>query len=407
MISVFKKQSPIQPSGPHGPGDGSETAPWNWYDIAEGENITDGTILRRDASGAFVRVNLTAGVSYEIFADNSANDSYIMVFYEDDNGNMSNAKDDDEDPGWDCDYENDSCEYSVRFTFTPDTTGNYIIKYIDYYAQWDGSDNICGFDSAYIKPAPNVVQTANPDEPPSLIYPTSEGFNSLGKPIEYRSAVDAGCAVDKLKDNDTLFLFEASRIAEVINGIEPQLNGTVTRSGKVANFNHGYLTFATQDISELDFGESDDFTVEYMSSTDALKSNYPSVIANKSNWTTGTFCGIRYGNNRNAGNGYRVFWNPGDPLITESTATSTWGPDIYRHQACVRQGGVVKMFIDGKFSGSAERSIPADFSKGIWLGCGLWDGEEGYFYGNLLWLRISRGARYTGEFTPPTYFYKK
>lgn len=192
MISVFKKQPPIQSSGPHGPGDGSETAPWNWYDIAEGENITDGTILRRDSSGAFVRVNLTAGVSYEIFADNSAHDSYIMVFYEDDNGNMSNAKDDDEDPGWDCDYENDSCEYSVRFTFTPEITGNYIIKYIEYYAQWDGSDNICGFDSAYIKPAPNVVQTSNPDEPPSLIYPTSEGFNSLGRPIVYRNTASAG-----------------------------------------------------------------------------------------------------------------------------------------------------------------------------------------------------------------------
>lgn len=227
MISVFKKQSPIQPSGPHGPGDGSETAPWNWYDIAEGENITDGTILRRDASGAFVRVNLTAGVSYEIFADNSANDSYIMVFYEDENGNMSNASDDDENPGWDCDDNSGDCEYSVRFTFTPEVTGNYIIKYIDYYAQWDGSDNICGFDSAYIKPAPNVVQTSNPDESPSLIYPTSEGFNSLGKPIKHRSTDEAGCALITIpRDGLVFYAAMTSRRDTAETGQQLSYNGT-------------------------------------------------------------------------------------------------------------------------------------------------------------------------------------
>ncbi|MBN2359838.1 MAG: LamG domain-containing protein [Deltaproteobacteria bacterium] len=83
-------------------------------------------------------------------------------------------------------------------------------------------------------------------------------------------------------------------------------------------------------------------------------------------------------------------------------ATYPFVPNVWHHVAGTYDGSTVRVFVDGVLQDEAScNNGPSDFTGPLTAGTGAAD--RSYFYAGLLdEVRISRTARYTGSFTPPT-----
>ncbi|MDR1064073.1 MAG: LamG domain-containing protein, partial [Azoarcus sp.] len=89
----------------------------------------------------------------------------------------------------------------------------------------------------------------------------------------------------------------------------------------------------------------------------------------------------------------------GNPLLlSQSTLTL----NRWHHIAVTRQGGIFRMFIDGRLEATATKNVTVDFSQnGTAIGNNGWD-ADGFFIGYIDELRVTKGrARYIDTFTPP------
>jgi hypothetical protein len=167
--------------------------------------------------------------------------------------------------------------------------------------------------------------------------------------------------------------------------------------------NSDYLQFAhpSNTPDAFNFGTSD-FTMETWVYPQATGNNYPSFFSSVSGWSTGA-SGHRFDNIGRSGK-YTFHLNgasPSDPFLE---STNTFTHDTWVHYALTREGNTFRMFVNGALeaSGTFTGSYNAAFG-GFRIGWAGWDGGNGYFYGYLQDVRITkRLARYTAAFTPPT-----
>jgi len=167
--------------------------------------------------------------------------------------------------------------------------------------------------------------------------------------------------------------------------------------------NSDYLQFAhpSNTPDAFNFG-TEDFTMETWVYPQATGNNYPSFFSSVSGWSTGA-SGHRFDNTGRSGK-YTFHLNgasPGDPFLE---STNTFTHDTWVHYALTREGNTFRMFVNGALeaSGTFTGSYNAAFG-GFRIGWAGWDGGNGYFYGYLQDVRITkRLARYTAAFTPPT-----
>ena len=88
----------------------------------------------------------------------------------------------------------------------------------------------------------------------------------------------------------------------------------------------------------------------------------------------------------------------GTLLVTAGSALST---GVWAHVALTRSGTSTRLFINGTQSGSTATDS-TDYGLGaLWLGV-IASGNNSYFNGYIDDLRITKFARYTANFTPPT-----
>ena len=211
-----------------------------------------------------------------------------------------------------------------------------------------------------------------------------------------------------LSDIDTVFLIQSSseNLKQAINNITPTSEGNVSINNGVIKLDGGYYKYSTESLADsLNFGTDKDFTVQYVASVNKTDSNFPSLICNRDYWSDGTFCGVCF----QRGN-YSVYWNPGDPLMSPNVENpiTDYGTNLYRHTALVRKNNKIMYFVDGQlYNSCSNNNLTANFAQNsIYIGQGIWDGGNGYYYGNLLWLRISNTARYTADFTTKDFWYQ-
>ncbi len=156
-----------------------------------------------------------------------------------------------------------------------------------------------------------------------------------------------------------------------------------------------------------------DWTFEAWVYISTRTTNYPLIFGNnRGSWTTDAIA-LTASNSDNASyNDKFVFgWNNGgfssvsagnSQLLVSNTTNST---GTWYHFAVVRNGTSVKMYRNGTEVASATVSSSASFNwgyNGTLLGGGNWDGAQSYFNGYLDDVRLSKVARYTSSFTPPT-----
>jgi len=147
-----------------------------------------------------------------------------------------------------------------------------------------------------------------------------------------------------------------------------------------------YITIAGFATNNL----TDPFTIDFWVYTDADATSGVKTIAGQ--W--GYAWLIQGGNSNNT---YSVILNGGSHVLTFDLTPAQWN-----HIAVVRNGGTVKVYVDGveedsdSISGSTLNSGPGNIT--LFLND---DGNQQPFPGYIQDFRITSAARYTGTFTPP------
>lgn len=158
-----------------GDGDGWAIAsPFYWYRHTDNWKITGLNNSNSPESynrRIYIRVYLNAGTNYQI-GTSSDFDGKIWL-YNTDGSEITSADD--------SSYEVNGEYFSDIIDYTPSTSGVYIIG-AGAYSDGQGDMTVCCY------PAPEQEET--PES--TTVYETSSGFNSIGKPISYRSASGAG-----------------------------------------------------------------------------------------------------------------------------------------------------------------------------------------------------------------------
>lgn len=183
-----------------------------------------------------------------------------------------------------------------------------------------------------------------------------------------------------------------------------QISTTQSQFGGASGYFDGagdYLSLGTQ--SQLDFGTGD-FTVEcwfQLTST----TNADQGILNDTRATFGTGS-VLFKARQASGSGKICFqaydFSSAGGRIVQSTTVpvvNTW-----YHVALVRSSGTVRLFVNGvlESSGTWAGSVNFNYNNGTRIGHSILDGANGHFTGYIDDLRISKFARYTSTFTPPT-----
>jgi prepilin-type N-terminal cleavage/methylation domain-containing protein len=170
--------------------------------------------------------------------------------------------------------------------------------------------------------------------------------------------------------------------------------------GASASFNGStdYLTLA--DSEDWNFG-SGDFTIDLWFKRNSNGTRQFLVGQCDNNGTSGTASFHLYFQTDNT---VYTFLNGGSECISPAAITDTTN---WHHVAFIRDGNTLKLFIDGNLSDSVNATGVVAYNSPYLLAIGQ-PGEYGVsrFNGYIDELRISKGvARWTSNFTPPTYPY--
>lgn len=172
MIYKFSKGS-YNISG--GSGDGTRQTPWYWYGKTNSTSVDvdNSNTDSSDNGRLYFRVKLTAGTEYMIGQTSPGDGDGKIWLYDQNYGEIT--------------YDDDSGSYidgvdcTDAFSFTPETSGIYIIGAGAYSTSR-------GAYTVVIYPMPEH------EEPPNAqkIYQTSDGFNEFGRAVGHRAATSAG-----------------------------------------------------------------------------------------------------------------------------------------------------------------------------------------------------------------------
>lgn len=148
-----------------------------------------------------------------------------------------------------------------------------------------------------------------------------------------------------------------------------------------------------------DFGTGD-FTVEFWMNASA-SGTYVAVVGTQSisgNSTSGMW---RVSIRLNSVNGIYFNYTTGSAFVDVTFTTTNYNDNTWHHVAVSRSSGSVRAFVDGTQVGSTT-SITQNLTSGQKLNVGYQAQDGVYYNGYIDDLRITRYARYTSNFTPPS-----
>jgi hypothetical protein len=163
--------------------------------------------------------------------------------------------------------------------------------------------------------------------------------------------------------------------------------------------NGDFLSVAANSAFEL----TGDFTIEGWIRASSFTVNFPMIVANNRSSFSGTgstaavFIAV-------AGSPRTLNLGRNDATgIDVVKSTTTINTNTWYYFAVTRSGSTVRLFLNGTLEGTGTNSSTWNFSSnGLNIGRNGWDGAQGFWYGYIDDLRITKGvARYTASFTPP------
>lgn len=215
---------------------------------------------------------------------------------------------------------------------------------------------------------------------------TKDGKAKQGKWVDSKTVMH--------QDIDTLLLLHGDEFTDSsVSDHEITASGAVISSdehkfGEKSFYFNGSSYLYTIVDSNLDLG-SEDFTIECWVYQTVL-SGYPRIF----DYTTNDF---RLEINKLG----QVYWKIGGVISTSSAAVSI---NEWNHIALVRSGTMVTCYLNGTSicSGTVSGSLPITVGGKLAIGYGLSEGATNYLKGYIDEFRISKVARWTANFTPPT-----
>ena len=167
-----------------------------------------------------------------------------------------------------------------------------------------------------------------------------------------------------------------------INGTATYGTGTSMLRGVVPN-------------SSFEIGTGD-FTVEGWFYQTNVGSTYQSIMEINNHLGVGGILFI--GNYLGNASVYAADTGGGGFVAQQATTTNTW-----QHIAYVRSNGTLRTYVNGVSTSSQPGfTLNIKCTYGLTIGCDKTGNAGYYYYGFMDELRVSRYARYTANFTPPT-----
>lgn len=215
---------------------------------------------------------------------------------------------------------------------------------------------------------------------------TKDGKAKQGKWVDSKTVMH--------QDIDTLLLLHGDEFTDSsVSDHEITASGAVISSdehkfGEKSFYFNGSSYLYTIVDSNLDLG-SEDFTIECWVYQTVL-SGYPRIF----DYTTNDF-------HLEINKLGQVYWKIGGVISTSSAAVSI---NEWNHIALVRSGTMVTCYLNGTSicSGTVSGSLPITVGGKLAIGYGLSEGATNYLKGYIDEFRISKVARWTANFTPPT-----
>jgi hypothetical protein len=163
-----------------------------------------------------------------------------------------------------------------------------------------------------------------------------------------------------------------------------QISTTQSKYGGASGYFDGSGDYLSSTSNACSFGTGD-FTVEFWFRAAAISTAYQHVVGDLSNSTT---MGFGFYN--------RIY---ATTISVGYTGTTFLSANQWYHYACVRQSGIMKLYLNGVVD--ATFSVSTNLSNTAFT-VGMQGGTFHPFSGYIDDLRISRFARYVSNFTPPT-----
>jgi len=143
--------------------------------------------------------------------------------------------------------------------------------------------------------------------------------------------------------------------------------------------------------------QSGDFTVEFWAWIPSLPNAEQPICATITTGGSGLLIGLAGGGNVNKIQFAIGNLSVGNPTVVDS---STFPVTTWTHIAAVRSGGTIYLYKNGTSVGTPTSASGTISQPTITIGA--WPGGSAVFNGYIDDLRITRYARYTSNFTPPT-----
>ena len=178
-------------------------------------------------------------------------------------------------------------------------------------------------------------------------------------------------------------------------GLVPTLTGTPTVSTGTLKYGYGSASFnGTTDYltfdARSDFGlTAGDFTLEAW-----VKTSVAGTLLDFRNYASD------YGHFYIATGGYLAFDHTYGAIVGTTTVTD----NNWHHVAFVRYNNILTLYVDGADSGAAIANANIGSNRQARIGATV-DGTN-FFAGNVDQLRLTKVARYVGEFTPQKYLFE-
>jgi hypothetical protein len=228
-------------------------------------------------------------------------------------------------------------------------------------------------------------------------------------PPTYALATTTGTPFDVNRSSTSLLLRGNGTNGSTSFTDESPNNLTVTNTGSVT-VNTTTKKYGTGSMAFSGSGQyltipaalslSGDFTIEFWVNPSSLSGANPMIVGSgATSWGSGA-CGICV---ESSSSTIKLFTyaSTGNAIVaTPALSTGNW-----YHVALARSGSTVKMYLNGVSSSSATNTETLFSPTNLYIGFNGWDSPTGnQFNGYLDDLRITKGyARYTANFTPPTY----
>ena len=356
-------------------GSGIQTDPFDWYTkatvIATVSTVTVAEAGNYDSIEKYYNAKLTASQLYT-FSISGVDDmsTTATIYYEGTQVAQSVF---------------DYMEWTWGLSYTPDTTGTYLIKVATF--------SYGGAGTLSVTPVPSEITPWI--EKASLVY-ASTGFDAdknNNLPRRYSSASLAGLIG---YPPNVVFALIASKGLEDKSATPVALtaDGTLKISNGAFDFTSGDWRILAASTEKLNFGAGN-WTVEVIASGAQKVTSYPNLLGSSNGWAGGF--GFVYKHDAYS-NTVGMSWETvGDPSITGSSSLTDG--TVYKMRF-VRAGNTLYYYQDDILNNTA--AIPSGHendvvnfnnnSGSLHIGRNNWDGSAGQFYGKIYSIIISNIA---------------